>query len=448
MQKELLLKLRNGDKLTLKDSIKLTIQISLPAIMSQISTIIMEYADASMVGRLGAHDSASIGLVSSSTWLIGGLLNAASLGFSVQLAHRIGAKDNKEARNIMKIGLLSTMLFSIVMLLIAISIAKWLPSWLGGNKAIIDHASLYFLIFACQLPFQQLNNVAGGMLQASGNMKTPSLLNILMCLLNILFNLLLIFPSGTVLSQAIISLIMLYWLLRRSDLLKLRKGEKMHFSKGYFISAFRIALPVALEQIAQDGAQIVSTRIVAPLGTKAIAANSFSVTAESLCYMPGYGIGVAATTMIGQSIGAKREDLTYRLGWLVTILGMAVMSITGILMYIFAPFMLATLTPHPSIQMLGVRVLRIEAFAEPLFAASIVATGVLRGTGDTMIPSLFNLVSMWLVRLPLATLLSPKIGLVGVWSAMAIELSVRGILFLWRLSKRNWSTKEVIIAHS
>ncbi len=98
--------------------------------------------------------------------------------------------------------------------------------------------------------------------------------------------------------------------------------------------------------------------------------------------------------------------------------------------------------------MLGVRVLRIEAFAEPLFAASIVATGVLRGTGDTMIPSLFNLVSMWLVRLPLATLLSPKIGLVGVWSAMAIELSVRGILFLWRLSKRNWSTKEVIIAHS
>lgn len=466
MQKELLLKLRNGDKLTLKDSIKLTIQISLPAIMSQISTIIMEYADASMVGRLGAHDSASIGLVSSSTWLIGGLLNAASLGFSVQLAHRIGAKDNKEARNIMKIGLLSTMLFSIVMLLIAISIAKWLPSWLGGNKAIIDHASLYFLIFACQLPFQQLNNVAGGMLQASGNMKTPSLLNILMCLLNIFFNLLLIFPSGTVgslpgwnlgvagaalgtaISQAIISLIMLYWLLRRSDLLKLRKGEKMHFSKGYLISAFRIALPVALEQIAQDGAQIVSTRIVAPLGTKAIAANSFSVTAESLCYMPGYGIGVAATTMIGQSIGAKRDDLTYRLGWLVTILGMAVMSITGILMYIFAPFMLATLTPRPSIQMLGVRVLRIEAFAEPLFAASIVATGVLRGTGDTMIPSLFNLVSMWLVRLPLATLLSPKIGLVGVWSAMAIELSVRGILFLWRLSKRNWSTKEVIIAHS
>ncbi len=466
MHKELLIKLRNGDKLTIKDSIRLTIQISLPAIMSQISTIVMEYADASMVGRLGAHDSASIGLVSSSTWLIGGLLNAASLGFSVQLAHRIGAKDNKEARNIMKIGLFSTLLFSFIMLILALSVAKPLPIWLGGNKAIVHNASVYFIIFACQLPFQQLNNVAGGMLQASGNMKTPSLLNILMCLLNILFNLLLIFPSGTVgslpgwnlgvagaalgtaFSQAIISLIMLYWLLRRSEMLKLRKGEKMRFSKGYFISAFRIALPVALEQIAQDGAQIVSTRIVAPLGTKAIAANSFSVTAESLCYMPGYGIGVAATTMIGQSIGAKREDLTYRLGWLVTILGMAVMSITGILMYIFAAFMLATLTPDPSIQQLGVRVLRIEAFAEPLFAASIVATGVLRGTGNTMVPSLFTLISMWLVRLPLAALLSPQIGLVGVWSAMAIELSVRGILFLWRLSKRNWSTKEVITAQS
>ena len=227
-------------------------------------------------------------------------------------------------------------------------------------------------------------------------------------------------------------------------MLKLRKGEKMYFHRGYLVNAFRIALPVALEQIAQDGAQIVSTRIVAPLGTKAIAANSFSVTAESLCYMPGYGIAVAATTMIGQSIGAKRKDLTYRLGWLVTLLGMAVMSVTGLLMYLFAPFMLATLTPDLSIQALGVKVLRIEAFAEPLFAASIVATGVLRGTGDTMIPSLFNLISMWLVRLPLAAYLAPQIGLVGVWSAMAIELSVRGILFLLRLTKRNWSYKDVI----
>ena len=159
MQKELLIKLRNGDKLTLKDSIKLTIQISLPAIMSQISTIIMEYADASMVGRLGAHDSASIGLVSSSTWLIGGLLNAASLGFSVQLAHRIGAKDNKEARNIMKIGLCTTLLFSIIMMILALSIARPLPLWLGGNKAIVHNATLYFMIFAFQLPFLQLNNV-------------------------------------------------------------------------------------------------------------------------------------------------------------------------------------------------------------------------------------------------------------------------------------------------
>ena len=462
MQKELLIKLRNGDKLTLKDSIKLTIQISLPAIMSQISTIIMEYADASMVGRLGAHDSASIGLVSSSTWLIGGLLNAASLGFSVQLAHRIGAKDNKEARNIMKIGLCTTLLFSIIMMILALSIARPLPLWLGGNKAIVHNATLYFMIFAFQLPFLQLNNVSGGMLQASGNMKIPSLLNIIMCLLNIVLNLLFIFPSGTVgnlpgcnlgvagaalgtaCSQAIISFIMLYWMLYRSEMLKLRKGEKMYFHRGYLVNAFRIALPVALEQIAQDGAQIVSTRIVAPLGTKAIAANSFSVTAESLCYMPGYGIAVAATTMIGQSIGAKRKDLTYRLGWLVTLLGMAVMSVTGLLMYLFAPFMLATLTPDLSIQALGVKVLRIEAFAEPLFAASIVATGVLRGTGDTMIPSLFNLISMWLVRLPLAAYLAPQIGLVGVWSAMAIELSVRGILFLLRLTKRNWSYKDVI----
>ena len=111
-----------------------------------------------------------------------------------------------------------------------------------------------------------------------------------------------------------------------------------------------------------------------------------------------------------------------RFAWLSTALGMAVMGLTAVLMYAGAPWLFRILTPDATVRALGVQVLRIEAFAEPLFAASIVAAGALRGAGDTLVPSVLNLVSMWGVRITLAAVLAPRFGLPGVWFAMCFEL--------------------------
>ena len=204
----------------------------------------------------------------------------------------------------------------------------------------------------------------------------------------------------------------------------------------------RIALPVALENVIMNTAQITSTRIVAPLGTVSVAANSLSITAESLCYMPGYGIASAATAVVGQSIGAGRKDLTKKIGWISTALGMAVMTGSGILLYVFAPYMIGFLSPDPAVVELGTQVLRIEAFAEPFFAANIVANGVLRGGGDTLVPAVMSLVSMWAIRIPLALYLAPRIGLRGVWIGMAVELTARGVMFLIRLAQGKYADEN------
>lgn len=461
-ERNLLERLRNNETLPVREQLKLTIQLSIPAIMAQISSIVMQYIDASMVGSLGANDSASIGLVSSSTWLFGGLCSAASIGFTVQVAQRIGAGEDEEARNIVKQGLLSVLAFSGMLMLIGTLISAYLPVWLGGDSGIRAGASQYFFVYAAFLPVMQLNHTAGGMIQCSGNMKLPSILHVLMCFLDVLFNMLLIFPSrditfwgnsfkmygaglgimgaalGTAFAEVVILTVMLCYLLFGSPMLRIRKGEKLCFNPEELGRAVKISIPVGFEQVVMCGAQIMSTKIVAPLGTVAIAANSFSVTAESLCYMPGYGIGSAATTLIGQSIGAGRKDLTKRFGWLTTGLGMLIMTGSGILLYIFAPFMIGLLSPDPEIRELGAAVLRIEAFAEPMYAASIVATGVFRGAGDTFIPSCINLFSMWCVRIPLGAILAPRFGLHGVWFAMCVELCVRGVLFLIRLSGKKW----------
>ena len=109
-------------------------------------------------------------------------------------------------------------------------------------------------------------------------------------------------------------------------------------------------------------------------------------------------------------------------------------SMVGILLYILAPFMMSLLTKDLMIQELGSQVLRIVAFAEPFYAANIVASGVFRGAQDTFVPSVLNLISMWGVRIPLSLLLAPKYGLHGVWIAMTIELIVRGLLFITRMA--------------
>ena len=219
------------------------------------------------------------------------------------------------------------------------------------------------------------------------------------------------------------------------------------------MKALKISAPMALQYVLMNGAQIVSTMIVAPLGNVAIAANSFAVTAESLCYMPGYGIGDAASTLVGQTFGAGRQDLCRSFAWLTIGLGMGVMALMGVVMYIFAPEMIGFLTPVAAIRELGTRVLRIEAFAEPFFAASIVAFRVCLGAGDTLKPAVMNLASMWCVRavmnlasmwcvrLTLAYALSQHYGLVGVWVAMALELTFRGCIFLFRITRGRWYQK-------
>ena len=462
----LLALIREGRPMTLGQQIHLTVMLSVPAVVAQLSSIVMQYIDAAMVGSLGAEEAAAIGLVSTTTWLFWVLCIASSTGFSVQVAHRIGAGDMQGARNVLRQAVTSTTLFSFALAAIGVAISGVLPEWLGGDVSIHHDASLYFLIFSLFLPALQLNFLAGGMLRCSGNMRIPSLLGVVMCVLDVIFNFFLIFPTrhavvagidifipgaglgvegaalGTVAAETVVATIQMWYLCTHSSELKLTK-EKGSFRPQVNIlkKALRIGLPMGLEHVVICGAQIMTTVIVAPLGVFAIAANSFAITAESLCYMPGYGISDAATTLVGQSVGAKRRRLTRSFAFITVFMGMIIMGLMGLLMYIFAPQIIGLMTPVEEIRSLGIMALRIEAFAEPMFAASIVAYGVFVGAANTLVPCLMNFFSIWAIRLSLAALLAPTMGLKGVWIAMCIELCFRGIIFLIRLFKRNWMTK-------
>ncbi len=458
--------IRSQAPLTFGQQLKLTAQLSWPAMMAQLSSIMMQYIDAAMVGRLGADNSASVGLVSTSLWLFWGICSAVTTGFSVQVAHSIGASEQARARRILRQAITSCLMFSIVISAVGAAIAFPLPRWLGGTEEVCHEASVYFLTFVLSLPLLTLNYLGGGMLRCAGNMKVPGGLNVMMCVLDVVFNFFLIFPTrpielsgtiitvpgaglgvfgaalGTVSAEIITAGAMMWYLcFRQPDMAISRERGSFRPTGDVIRKALKVSAPMTLEHAVICGAQIAVTVIVAPLGVMAIAANAFAVTAESICYMPGYGIGDAATTLVGQSYGAKRLDLARRFGYITVGAGMTIMTLMGIILYICAPWVMELMSPVEGIVTLGAESLRIEAFAEPMFAASIVAYGVMVGVGDTVIPACMNFGSIWLVRLPLAALFAPTMGLQGVWLAMCLELTFRGLIFLWRLISGAWLKK-------
>ena len=441
---ELLLSyIREGRTMTQRERLWLIISLSIPSILAQISATVMFFIDASMVGHLGAKASAAIGLVETTGWLMGGLASAANMGFSVQVAHFIGANDFEAARRVLRQSLICCLIWALIISLTSIIISPFLPYWLGGTEDIAHDASLYFAIFGFCGIFFQMEGLAGSMLKCSGNMKIPSFLNIGMCVMDVCFNYLFIYildmgvmgaAIGTGVAMLITAALMLYFLLVKSKMLSLTGRPGSFKPKSDTVkTAFKIGLPMGLQHLLMGGAYIVSTVIVAPLGTIAIAAHSLAITVESLCYMPGYGIAEAATTLVGQGIGAGQHQLTRSFARMSVGLGMAVMTVMGILMWLFAPELMSLMSPVEEVIAQGTQVLRIEAWAEPMFAAAIVCNGVFIGAGDTLVPAIMSLASMWAVRLTLAATLAPKYGLKGVWTAMAIELCFRGSIFLTRL---------------
>ena len=440
--------LRSGDRLSFGEQVRLCLTLSYPAILAQLSSVMMQYIDTSMVGHLGPAAGASIGLVSTCLWLFGGFAMAVTSGFSVQVAHCAGANDFEGARSVVRQGLVCGLIFTAILSLTGISISPFLPGWLGGGPDICPESTRYFFIMALFMPAMTLDWMCAAMLQASGNMKVPSILSIGMCVLDVIFNYLFIYildmgvvgaAIGSGLAELVTGILMFSFLSFKSKDLRLNQ-EKGSFrpTEAVVRKAVGISGPMALQNILMRGGYIAATMIVAPLGTIAIAANSFAVTAESFCYMPGYGIADASTTLVGQSIGAGRKNMAKRFAWITTGLAMGIMGFLAILMWIFAPQMMEMLTPDGEVISLGARVLRIEAWAEIGYAASIVAYGAFVGAGDTRWPSVMNFGSMWFVRIIPAIFLTRTYGLTGFWIAMAVELTFRGLIFLIRLARGTW----------
>ena len=461
-------RMRQGEDIPLSQTAQVVLALSLPSILQQMVVTAMEYIDAAMVGHIGAEATAAIGIVSSSTWLLHGILVGLYTAFSIQIAQYLGADRQEDARGVLRQSMLFNLILGLGAAAFGIGISRFLPGWLGADPSLQANASAYFAIWSAALPFTMAMGMYTAQLRATGDALTPGLISVLVCVLDIVFNFFLINPSrtlvlfgrtvtvwgaglgvpgaalGTALSDVVGGLLALAILLLRDGPLCIRRPGSWKITRSCLMNLWRVGAPLAAERAALSSAQVVLVRIVSGLGTVAIAANSLGVSAEGLCYMAGYGIQDAAIALIGQAVGANRRDMAKRFAWLCTLMGMAIMALSGAGLWLFAPALMGIFTANAAVIALGARVLRIEAFAEPMFGASIVASGAMQGAGDSTACFVLNLVSMWGIRLTLASLLAPRFGLVGVWGAMCCELCIRGLLFLVRLARGKWLEKGAL----
>ena len=441
-------------------------RLALPAILEQILTTMVNYVDTAMVGSLGAGATAAVGINSPVIWLLNGAMQGVGVGYSVLVAHAIGARDEGRARHTIVQSVTAILACGLVLLALMLALSGLIPRWLGAEPDVLPQAAAYLRIYSLSLPFGASLAIMGAIVRCMGNARLPLLLNTAANLTNMALNFLLIYPTRTIggvrvwgaglgvagaAAATAVSIIvaggcMLLSMFLRRDGFRLSPREEWRPDPDLVRRAARLGLPYIAERFAINFGQIATTWIIGTVGTVAMAANHIAVTAEGLCYLPAYGISYAATTLVGQSVGAGDTEGARKYGSLSGWCGFLLCAATGGLLFLFAPQLASIFNDDPAVVAEAAQVLRIVAPAEPFFAAFIVMAGALRGAGDTKFPMFLCLGCMWGVRVVLSPILvfGLGVGLAGVWTAMAADLVFRGTGCVLRWKSGRWTKYSTV----
>lgn len=439
---------------SLKSNTRLLLVLAWPAIAEQMLLTMTSYVDTAMIGALSTNATAAVAINSTPVFFLVGLLTAVGVGYSVQIAHSLGARQERLAQKITQQALLGALTAGIVLMLLTLLLAAWVPKWLGADAVILEEAQRYLFFYALGLPLQTVLAVFSAVLRCAGDTKTPLRLNAGANILNIILNYFLIFPArtltvggrsipiwgagwgtagaagATAFSASLMGLCCIVLLFHRSGAVSLCRRASCRPDPVITQQAIRLAIPAALERGAICSGQLFITRMVASLGNVALAANHVAVTAEAISYLPATGVSFAATTLVGQAYGAGDYRLSRQFGKISGWIGLLSGGAAGIILFLCATPLAGIFSPDPGVIEGAADMLRIVAVSEPLFGLSIVLSGVLRGAGNTRLPFLVVLSGMWGVRVVLTPilLLCAHMGLAGVWVAMVVDLIFRGIL--------------------
>lgn len=446
------------EELTIKDARQDVIHLAWPAVVEQLLIQLFSMVDMMMVGGVGPAAIAAIGLTNQPIFLAMAAFMALNVGTTAVVARFIGAGEPGEANAAARQSLLIIAALGVVATAIVYFTAVPIVRFMGAESDSFDHAVTYLRVISLGFIPQTIGMAVTAMLRGAGDTRTPMRYNIISNLVNVIGNILLIngylgFPRWGVFGAALATdigrvvgmVLALRAITRGKSVLHISIKDKFTPRLDLIKRIVNIGTPAMLEQVIMRFAMVTFTRVVSGLGTMVFAAHQIGMNIVGLSFTPGMGFGMAATSLVGRSLGRKRPDWAEIYGWQTRRVGMMVASVMGVLFFFGGGFLASLYTDDPQVIANAAIALKIIALVQPLQSTQFILAGALRGAGDTRWPLISTFVGTVGVRIALSFLFVTVLGwgLVGAWLAMAIDQCTRSTFIYFRYRSGLWKATKV-----
>jgi putative MATE family efflux protein len=431
--------------------------LSWPVIIENLLQSLIGFVDTALVGHLGTDALAGVGGAQQIVWLVTTALSAVMMGATVLVAHAIGAQKPAEARRVFKQALVLSAGVAVVLTTGLHALAEPAVRLLGLDAQAAADGILYLQISALTLPVLVGMFTGSAVLRGAGDTRTPMFITAFINVINAVAAWWMIYGFGPIPAMGVagsawaagvarlIGCLLLAWVFVRPGQLMNLRGPGWRFDLGLVKRMLNIGLPTAAEQFMLSFGITLYGIIVIGLGTNVYATQRASMMIVQMAFLPGFGFAMAATTLVGQAMGAGKIRQAEEGTWIATRWCMLLMGTIGVTFGLFGEPLMHLFSSDPEVTRLGGAVLFIAAWNQPFMALAQVLAGGLRGAGDTRYPMIVTMLSVWAVRLPVGWLLGIALGwgLQGIYLGYVLDTVVRAVLVWWRWRHARWKAMRV-----
>jgi len=427
-----------------------------PMILVMFFNFLVGLADIYVAGFIGPEIQAIVGFVGELYFFIIIVANAISIGTVAIVSRAVGSGKFRDALSAAKqsllFGIVSAFLLTIAGLLLRNHIIA-LAGFSGNTRQI---ALDFFVIFVFALAPNYIVIISNAIFRAGGEVRLTLIAMFIVSVINIALNFLFVFGlfsfegfgyRGIALATATAmsaGMLICFFLFRQSRWKYIFSGQWM-ITSDLIKRIFSISWPAALIYISWNSGNILIYNILSHLQEGSIAAMASltnGLRIEAIIYLPVFALNMAASVLTGQNLGANAPERAEKLGWKISLSGVAFVSLIALPIFIWAENVSAPIAKNQEVLTETVRYLKITMLSEPFMAISVILGGCLMGAGDTKGAMFVILATLWIIRLPLAYLLSVVLGYgaLGVWIAMITSMFFQGIGMTYRFKRGYWKT--------
>ena len=433
------------------------VTLSIPTILEQILSTLLQYVDTAMVGRLGEKATASVSVTMTVTWLISSVPAALSVAALSLIAQAVGSRDEQRIKRISSQILALSAACGLLLGGVSMALSPFIPVWMGAEESIQRQASMYFFIISAPMVFRACSSILGAAIRATKDTKTPMYINLCANLLNVGLNYVLIYTFALGVNGAAIATAVSYILAGVCMFIAYRKNKLLRWEWKSFQwdmpvikDCISLSIPVLGTNVASCFGYVVFASLVTGMGNTVFAAHSIAVTAETIFYIPGYGLRMSTSTLVGISLGEGDKAKFEKTMKLSVALTMGMMVLSGVVLYVAAYPLMRLFTPSVQAARLGAEMLKLVAFSEPFFGLMVVMEGIFYGLGRPKYIFYVETFSMWCVRI-LLTFICVKIwhlGLREVWYCMIADNVCKAILLTVPVLSRKYRENMFAVSES